>query len=56
MAAAFERDILMREVWGWADAAGTRTLNSHIKALRAKLGPAWLRTVHGVGYALEVQP
>ncbi len=23
------------------------------RGLRRKLGPAWLRTVHGVGYALE---
>jgi DNA-binding response OmpR family regulator len=47
------RDELMQEVWGWADAGGTRTLDSHVKALRAKIGPGWVRTVHGVGYALE---
>jgi DNA-binding response OmpR family regulator len=47
------RDELMREVWGWADAGGTRTLDSHVKALRAKIGPEWVRTVHGVGYAIE---
>ena len=47
------RDELMREVWGWADARGTRTLDSHVKALRAKIGPDRVRTVHGVGYALE---
>ncbi len=48
-----ERDLLMREVWGWADAGGTRTLDSHVKALRAKIGGHRVRTVHGVGYALE---
>ncbi len=48
------REALMREVWGWGDASGTRTLDSHVKALRAKLGADRLRTVHGVGYALEV--
>jgi DNA-binding response OmpR family regulator len=47
------RAALMREVWGWADAAGTRTLDSHIKALRAKIGADRVRTVHGVGYALD---
>ena len=47
------RDDLMQEVWGWADASGTRTLDSHIKALRAKIGADRVRTVHGVGYALE---
>ncbi|CAM3813256.1 response regulator transcription factor [Smaragdicoccus niigatensis] len=48
-------DDLMREVWGWPDTSGTRTLASHIKALRAKIGPQRVRTVHGVGYAFEVQ-
>jgi DNA-binding response OmpR family regulator len=28
-------------------------VDSHVKALRAKLGPDLLRTVHGVGYAVE---
>ena len=50
------REDLMREVWGWGDAAGTRTLDSHVKALRAKIGADRVRTVHGVGYALEVGP
>jgi DNA-binding response OmpR family regulator len=50
------RDVLMREVWGWADASGTRTLDSHVKSLRAKIGADRVRTVHGVGYALEVVP
>jgi DNA-binding response OmpR family regulator len=48
------RTALLSEVWDWADASGTRTVDSHIKALRAKLGPGQIRTVHGVGYALEV--
>ena len=46
----------MRQVWGWSDAAGTRTLDSHVKSLRAKIGGTSVRTVHGVGYALEVGP
>ena len=48
------RDALMRQVWGWSDATGTRTLDSHVKSLRAKIGGESVRTVHGVGYALEV--
>ena len=32
---------------------GTRTVDSHIKALRRKIGAERIRTVHGVGYALE---
>jgi DNA-binding response OmpR family regulator len=48
------RERLLTEVWGWADVSGTRTVDSHIKALRRKLGADLIRTVHGVGYALEV--
>jgi DNA-binding response OmpR family regulator len=47
------RESLMTEVWGWADARGTRTLDSHVKSLRARIGASRVRTVHGVGYALE---
>lgn len=47
---------LLADVWGWAAAGGTRTVDSHVKALRRKLGNDLIRTVHGVGYALEVAP
>jgi DNA-binding response OmpR family regulator len=47
------RDKLMAEVWGWPGASGTRTLDSHVKGLRAKVGVDRIRTAHGVGYALE---
>ncbi len=39
---------------GWGDGASSRTVDSHVKALRRKLGGDVIRTVHGVGYALEV--
>jgi DNA-binding response OmpR family regulator len=48
------RERLLAEVWSWSDASGTRAVDSHIKALRRKLGADLIRTVHGVGYALEV--
>jgi len=54
--AVLPRERLLAEVWGWADASGTRTVDSHIKALRRKLGADLIRTVHGVGYALEYRP
>jgi DNA-binding response OmpR family regulator len=55
--AVLAREKLLAEVWGWADATfiGTRTVDSHIKALRRKLGNDLIRTVHGIGYALETQ-
>lgn len=53
------REQLLTDVWGWRDlAAGgsgsgttTRTVDSHVAALRRKLGDDVVRTVHGVGYA-----
>jgi len=47
------RERLLAEVWDWVDASGTRTVDSHVKALRRKLGADLIRTVHGVGYAFE---
>lgn len=46
------RDHLLEEVWGYADGTGPRTVDSHIAALRRKLGQDAVRTVHGVGYAI----
>ncbi|BCJ31997.1 response regulator transcription factor [Actinocatenispora sera] len=54
--AVLRREQLLEEVWGWANGSGTRTVDSHVKALRRKLGPGLIRTVHGVGYALEPAP
>jgi len=50
------REKLLAEVWDWLDASGTRTVDSHVKAVRRKIGAEWIRTVHGVGYALEASP
>jgi DNA-binding response OmpR family regulator len=50
----FSREQLLMDVWGYRDGSGARTIDSHIGALRRKLGQDLVRTVHGVGYALEV--
>jgi DNA-binding response OmpR family regulator len=49
----FTRDQLLGEVWGYRDGSGARTVDSHVRALRRKLGADVVRTVHGVGYAAE---
>ncbi|HVL81948.1 MAG TPA: response regulator transcription factor [Actinomycetota bacterium] len=49
----FTRERLLREVWGYRDASGARTVDSHVRSLRRKIGDGLVRTVHGVGYALE---
>ena len=51
--AVLTREQLLAEVWGWRDGSGQRTVDSHIRGLRRKLGPQHIRTVHGVGYAVE---
>ncbi len=52
--AVLARERLLAQVWGWSDASGARTVDSHVKALRRKLGADVIRTVHGIGYALEI--
>jgi DNA-binding response OmpR family regulator len=47
------REQLLHQVWGYRDGSGARTVDSHVRSLRRKLGAEIVRTVHGVGYALE---
>jgi DNA-binding response OmpR family regulator len=48
----FAREQLLSDVWGYGDGSGPRTVDSHIRGLRRKLGVDVIRTVHGVGYAM----
>ncbi len=52
--AVLSRDELLYKVWGYRDASGERTVDSHVRAVRRKLGGEFIRTVHGVGYAMTV--
>ncbi len=47
-----DRNDLLRTVWGYSDATHSRTLDTHMKRLRQKLGEhgSWVETVRGVGY------
>jgi DNA-binding response OmpR family regulator len=49
----FTREDLLGAVWGYDVASGLRTVDSHVRAVRRKLGADLIRTVHGVGYAME---
>ncbi|EPX57872.1 Phosphate regulon transcriptional regulatory protein PhoB (SphR) [Cystobacter fuscus DSM 2262] len=48
------REVLLSDVWGIQAEIHTRTVDTHIKRLREKLGPAGdiIETVRGVGYKL----
>jgi DNA-binding response OmpR family regulator len=48
----FTREQLLSEVWGYGDGSGPRTVDSHVRGLRSKLGTDVIRTVHGIGYAM----
>ena len=49
--AVMTRVELLHAVWGYRDGSGARTVDSHVRALRRKLGDDVVRTVHAVGYA-----
>jgi DNA-binding response OmpR family regulator len=52
-----ERDRLLNEVWGYAGVIDTRTVDTHIRRLREKLGKAGdqIETVRGFGYRFKEQ-
>ncbi|MGQ0823586.1 MAG: response regulator transcription factor [Actinomycetota bacterium] len=47
------REELLEQVWGYDVPSGARTVDSHVRTLRRKLGADVIRTVHGVGYAVD---
>ncbi|WP_206448754.1 winged helix-turn-helix transcriptional regulator [Agrococcus sp. KRD186] len=54
-ARVFTREQLLSEVWGYDYFGGTRTVDVHVRRLRAKLGDleSLIGTVRGVGYRFE---
>ena len=54
----FSRDALLQSVWGFDYYGGSRTVDVHVRRIRAKLGPKlaqYLETVRGVGYLWNSQ-
>jgi DNA-binding response OmpR family regulator len=55
------RERFLDVAWGYTAFPTTRTVDTHIAALRGKIEadpdkPRWITTVHGVGYRLELEP
>jgi DNA-binding response OmpR family regulator len=55
---ALSRDLILERVWGWDYDGGTRTVDVHVRWLRAKIEkepakPTRIVTVRGVGYRFE---
>jgi len=51
------RDQLLKDVWGYGYGGDTRTVDTHLTRLRAKLGEAGdlIRTIRGFGYKMEAE-
>lgn len=52
------REALLADVWGFSPEMATRTVDTHIKRLRQKLGVAgaYVETLRGVGYRFRERP
>lgn len=49
----FDRDVILKTVWGDAVVVGDRTIDVHIRKLREKIGDHHIKTVKGVGYKFK---
>lgn len=52
---ALSRDKMLTEVWGYDFPGSDRTIDTHIKNLRKKLGEECIKTVRGIGYKFEIK-
>jgi two-component system alkaline phosphatase synthesis response regulator PhoP len=49
----FERNVILKKVWGTEIVVGDRTIDVHIRKLREKIGENYIKTIKGVGYKFE---
>jgi two-component system alkaline phosphatase synthesis response regulator PhoP len=49
----FSRKEIRQVVWGSADKGKNRTIDVHIRNLRSKIGPRYIKTYKGVGYSFD---
>jgi DNA-binding response OmpR family regulator len=49
------RDSLLNDVWGYESVIDTRTVDTHVRRLREKLGTVanYIETIRGVGYRIS---
>lgn len=52
------RDRLLQDVWGYENPIDSRTVDTHMRRLREKIGDAanYLETIRGVGYRFTAEP
>jgi two-component system response regulator QseB len=49
---AYSREQLEEALYGWDREVASNAVEVHVHHLRHKLGPGWIRTLRGIGYAL----
>ena len=50
----FNREVILKKVWGDDIVVGDRTIDVHIRKLREKIGDNYIKTVKGIGYKLKL--
>ena len=50
---AYSREQLEDALYGWDQEVASNAVEVHIHHLRHKLGPSWIRTLRGIGYAIN---
>ncbi len=50
---AYSRDQLEDALYGWDQEVASNAVEVHLHHLRRKLGPGWIRTLRGIGYAIN---
>lgn len=50
----FNREIILKTVWGQDVIVGGRTIDVHVRKLREKIGDGYIKTIKGVGYKFVV--
>ncbi len=50
----FNRELILKTVWGYDVIVGGRTIDVHIRKLREKIGDDYIKTIKGVGYKFVV--
>jgi two-component system response regulator QseB len=50
---AYSRDQLEEALYGWDQEVASNAVEVHVHHLRHKLGPGWIRTLRGIGYAIN---
>jgi len=50
----FNREIILKTVWGQDVVVGGRTIDVHVRKLREKIGDDYIKTIKGVGYKFVI--